>query len=224
MKRRDLLKSGLGATALASTVIGTGTASAQDAGQHGVNWRMTSSYPKSLDAVYSAGETFIKVLSTITKGRIQIQHLAAGEIVGGLQALDAVQNGTVECCDTAPYYYVGKDPTFAFAAAVPFGLTTRQQNAWFFEGGGLDLLNDELFAKYNVFGLPIGNTTAQMAGWFRKEIKTVDDLKGLKMRIGGLAGEVLAKLGVVPQQIAGGRHLSGARTRHHRCGRMGRPL
>jgi TRAP-type mannitol/chloroaromatic compound transport system substrate-binding protein len=204
MKRRDLLKRGLGATALASAAISANSASAQDTSQYRIIWRMTSSYPKSLDAVFSAGETFVKVLSNITKGRIQIQHLAAGEIVGGLQALDAVQNGTVECCDTAPYYYVGKDPTFAFGAAVPFGLTTRQQNAWFFEGGGLDLLNNELFSKYNVFGLPIGNTTAQMAGWFRKEIKTVDDLKGLKMRVGGLAGEVLAKMGVVPQQIAAG--------------------
>jgi TRAP-type mannitol/chloroaromatic compound transport system substrate-binding protein len=205
MKRRDLLKGGFGATTLASAaVIGSTSAGAQDASPDRISWRMTSSYPKSLDAVYSAGETFIKVLSEITKGRIQIQHLAAGEIVPGLQALDAVQNGTVECCDTAPYYYVGKDPTFAFAAAVPFGLSTRQQNAWFFEGGGLDLLNNELFAKYSVFGLPIGNTTAQMAGWFRKEINTVDDLKGLKMRIGGLAGQVLAKLGVVPQQIAAG--------------------
>ena len=124
MQRRDLLKGGLGATTLASAVIGTGTAGAQDAGQQGINWRMTSSYPKSLDAVYSAGETFIKVLSTITKGRIQIQHLAAGEIVGGLQALDAVQNGTVECCDTAPYYYIGKDPTFAFAS----GCSLRPQH------------------------------------------------------------------------------------------------
>ena len=145
MKRRDLLKGSLGATTFASVVIGSTSAGAQDASQAPISWRMTSSYPKSLDAVYSAGETFIKVLSEITKGRIQIQHLAAGEIVPGLQALDAVQNGTVECCDTAPYYYVGKDPTFAFAAAVSLGFAKRPENAWVFEGRGPDLLNHELF-------------------------------------------------------------------------------
>jgi TRAP-type mannitol/chloroaromatic compound transport system substrate-binding protein len=165
---------------------------------------MSSSYPKALDTVYGAGEIFLKAVSEMSSGRLQLQHFASGEIVPGLQALDAVQNGTVECCDTAAFYYVGKDPAFAFGAAVPFGLNTRQMNAWFFHGGGLALYNNELLAKYNVVGLPIGNTNAQMAGWFRKEIKTIDDFKGLKMRIGGLAGEVIAKLGAVPQQIAAG--------------------
>lgn len=193
--RRHMLK----AAAVAGLAAGTMPANAQ--GQ--IRWRMASSYPKTLDAVFSAGETFLKAVSEMTGGRIQLQHFAAGEIVPALQALDAVQNGTVEACDTAPFYYIGKDPSFAFGAAVPFGFNVRQQNAWFFQGGGLALLN-ELYGQYGVVGLPIGNTNAQMAGWFRKEIKTVDDLKGLKMRIGGLAGQVVAKLGAVPQQIAAG--------------------
>ena len=121
----------------------------------------------------------------------------------GLQVLDAVQNGTVECGHSASYYYVGKDPTFAFDTAIPFGLNARQQNAWMYYGGGLDLMR-EFFAGYNIIQFPAGNTGAQMGGWFRKEINTVDDLKGLKFRIGGFAGKVLAKLGVVTQQIAGG--------------------
>ena len=182
--RRDMLKTGLAGAALAA---GTTAASAQAPQAATINWRMTSSYPKALDAVFGAGDIFLKAVSDMSGGRIQLQHFASGELVPGLQALDAVQNGTVECCDTAAFYYVGKDPSFAFGAAVPFGLNTRQQNAWFFQGGGLALFN-ELLAQYNVIGLPIGNTNAQMAGWFRKEIKTVDDLKGLKIRIGGLAG------------------------------------
>jgi TRAP-type mannitol/chloroaromatic compound transport system substrate-binding protein len=104
---------------------------------------------------------------------------------------------------TASYYYVGKDPTFALGTAVPFGMNSRQMNAWLYHGGGQELLN-EFYAKHNIYALPGGNTGCQMGGWFRKEIKTVADMSGLKMRIGGLAGQVLQKLGAVPQQIAGG--------------------
>jgi TRAP-type mannitol/chloroaromatic compound transport system substrate-binding protein len=128
---------------------------------------------------------------------------AAGEIVPGLQALDAVANATVEMCHTASYYYFGKDPTFAFGTSIPFGMNQRMIDAWMFYGGGLDLMNS-FYRKFNVIGFPAGNTGAQMGGWFRKEIKTLDDLKGLKMRIGGFAGRVISRLGVVPQQLAGG--------------------
>ncbi len=114
-----------------------------------------------------------------------------------------MQNGTVEMCHTASYYYFGKDPTFAFGTAVPFGLNSRMQNAWMYFGGGMELMND-FYKKFNIYGIPAGNTGAQMGGWFRKEIKEVADLNGLKMRIGGFAGTVISKLGVVPQQIAGG--------------------
>ena len=129
--------------------------------------------------------------------------MPAGEIVPGLQVLDAVQNGTVEMGHTASYYYFGKDPTFAFGTAVPFGPNQRLNQAWYMQGGGKELLN-EFYKSYNVTSFLAGNTGCQMGGWFRKEINTVDDLKGLKMRIGGFAGRVMQKLGVVPQQLAGG--------------------
>jgi TRAP-type mannitol/chloroaromatic compound transport system substrate-binding protein len=168
-----------------------------------LKWRMTSSFPKSLDTIYGASEVFAKAVGEMTDNRWQVQVFAAGEIVPGLQAADAVTNGTVECAHTASYYYVGKDPTFALGTAVPFGLNSRMQDAWLFEAGGQDILN-EFYAKYNIHSLVCGNTGCQMGGWFRKEIKTTADLNGLKMRIGGFAGRVMAKLGLVPQQIAAG--------------------
>lgn len=198
MKRRQFLKvagAGTAATAIAAPAI------AQSMPE--VKWRLTSSFPKSLDTIYGASEVLSKAIAEATDNKFQIQVFAAGEIVPGLQAADAVTNGTVELCHTASYYYVGKDPTFAFGTAVPFGLNARQQNAWMYHGGGIDLLN-EFYKKSNIYALPGGNTGCQMGGWFRKELKTVADLQGVKMRIGGFAGQVLSKLGVVPQQIAGG--------------------
>jgi TRAP-type mannitol/chloroaromatic compound transport system substrate-binding protein len=199
MDRRSFLKN--------AAVLGAGTAAlatpAIAQSQPEVKWRMTSSFPKSLDTIYGAAETFAKNVADGTDNKFQIQVFAAGELVPGLQAADAVSNGTVEMCHTASYYYWGKDPTFAFGTAVPFGLNCRQQNAWNYYGGGIDLLN-EFYAEYNIYGLPCGNTGSQMGGWFRREINSVADLNGLKMRIGGFGGSVVAKLGVVPQQIAGG--------------------
>jgi TRAP-type mannitol/chloroaromatic compound transport system substrate-binding protein len=198
MKRRQFLQSagaGLAATAVASPAI------AQSMPE--TKWRLTSSFPKSLDTIYGASEVFAKAVAEATDNKFQIQVFAGGEIVPGLQAADAVQNGTVEMCHTASYYYFGKDPTFAFGTAVPFGLNSRMQNAWQFFGGGMELMN-EFYKGFNIYGIPAGNTGCQMGGWFRKEIKDTADLKGLKMRIGGFAGNVMTKLGVVPQQLAGG--------------------
>src|SRR5882757_7146962 len=198
MKRREFLKVagvGVAASAVAAPAI------AQSMPE--TKWRLTASWPKSLDTLYGACETISKYVAEATDNKFKIQSFAAGEIVPGLQVLDAAQNGTVEMCDTATYYFIGKDPTWALFCAVPFGLNTRQQNAWFYDADGMKLMNE--FAKRsNVYALVGGNTGAQMGGWFRKEIKTVEDLKGLKMRIGGWAGATLQKLGVVPQQIAGG--------------------
>ena len=167
-----------------------------------IKWRLTSSFPKNLDTIYGAVDEMCRNIAAATDGKFQNRPFAAGEIVPGLQVLDAVQNGTVEAGQSASYYYVGKDPTFAFDCAVPFGLNTRQQNAWMYYGGGLELMR-EFFKDYNIVQFPAGNTGAQMGGWFRNEIKSIDDLKGLKFRIAGIAGKVLARLGVVPQQIAG---------------------
>src|SRR3954462_16026361 len=191
MKRRQFLTAagaGLAATAIAKPAIAQSSPA--------LKWRLTSSYPKSLDTLYGGAEVFAKAVAEATDNKFQIQVFAGGEIVPGLQAMDAVSSGTVEMAHTASYYYVGKDPTFAFATAVPFGLNSRMQNAWQFFGGGMELMND-FYKKYNIYGIPCGNTGCQMGGWFRKEIKTPDDLKGVKMRIGGFAGKVMSKLGLV---------------------------
>ena len=195
------------ATAVGGAALGTAaTILAKPALAQGlpeVRWRMPSSFPKSLSTLYGGAEFFTQQVAAMSDGKFTITPFAGGEIVPPLQVLDAVQNGTVEAGQTAPYYYVGKDPTFAFGSTVPFGFNARQQLAWILQGGGLQLMN-ELTKDYNVIGFPGGNTGAQMGGWFRKEIKTPEDIKGLKFRIAGLAGQVIAKMGGVPQQIGGG--------------------
>ena len=199
MKRRDFLKvTGIGAAGAATLAA---PAIAQSMPE--IKWRLTASWPKSLETLWGSVEVMVKLVAEATDNKFQIQAFAGGEIVPGLQVLDAVQNGTVEMGHTASYYYFGKDPTFAFGTAVPFGPNQRINQAWYMLGGGRDLLN-EFYKKYNCISLLAGNTGCQMGGWFRKEINTVDDLKGLKFRIGGFAGRVLQKLGAVPQQIAGG--------------------
>jgi TRAP-type mannitol/chloroaromatic compound transport system substrate-binding protein len=199
MKRREFLKTA-GAGLAASTTVAA-PAIAQSMPE--LKWRCTTSWPKSLDVPFSASETISKYVAEATDNKFQIQTFAAGEIVPALQVVDAVGNGTVEMCHTAAYYFIGKDPTFALYCSVPFGLNSRQQNAWFQDHGGQDMLN-EFGKKYKTYAIAGGNTGTQMGGWFRKEINTVDDLNGLKFRIGGWAGKTLAKLGTVPQQIAGG--------------------
>jgi TRAP-type mannitol/chloroaromatic compound transport system substrate-binding protein len=198
MERRSFLKKagvGLAAGAVAMPAI------AQNAPT--IKWRLASSFPKSLDTIYGGAEHMAKRVSEATGGKFQIQVFAAGEIVPGPGVMDAVKDGTVEMGHTASFYFFGKDPTFAFDCAVPFGMTMRQLDAWMRHGNGGKLMG-EFFAKSNIVSIPCGNTGTQMAGWFRKELKTVEDLKGLKMRIGGYAGAVMSKLGVVPQQIPGG--------------------
>lgn len=198
MERRSFLKkAAVGATvgAIAAPALAEATPT--------INWRLASSFPKSLDTIFGAAEVFAARVKELTSGKFNIRVFAGGEIVPGPQVLDAVQSGTVEIGHTASYYYFGKDPTFAFDTAVPFGMTSRQQTAWMMHGNGMKLMR-ELFAEYNVVNFLGGNTGTQMGGWFRKEIKTVEDLKGLKFRIGGFAGRVMTKLGTVPQQIAGG--------------------
>jgi TRAP-type mannitol/chloroaromatic compound transport system substrate-binding protein len=198
VKRRAFLK-----RAAAGLAAGAAAAPAIAQPRRVIHWRLASSFPKSLDTIFGASEILARRVAESTEGRFQLRVFAAGELVPGLQVLDAVQNGTVECGHTAPYYYIGKDPAFAFATALPFGLNARQQNAWMYYGGGLEAVAG-LFKDYGCIQFPAGNTGAQMGGWFRREIRSVEDLKGLKFRIGGLGGQVLANLGVVAQQIAGG--------------------
>ncbi|WP_102223629.1 TRAP transporter substrate-binding protein [Acidimangrovimonas sediminis] len=202
MDRRSFLtKAAIGGVASAGATALAAPAIAQEAPK--LNWRVTSSFPKSLDTIYGGAEYMAEQVSALTDGKFKIQVFAAGEIVPGLQALDATQAGTVEGCHTCAYYYWGKDAAWALPTAVPFGPNFRQMNAWYYQGDGLKLTN-AFYNKNKIQGYPCGNTGAQMGGWFRKEVNTPDDMKGLKFRIAGLAGKVMAGLGAVPQQVAGG--------------------
>ncbi len=197
MQRRSFVKH-----AGIAGILAAGTAPAVHA-QQAVRWRLASSFPRSLDTIFGASEVFASEVKRMTGGKFDITTHQAGELMPALGVVDGVQNGTVECAHTAPYYFFGKDETFALDCAVPFGMNTRLMNAWQYEGNGLKLMR-EFYASYNIVNFPLGNTGAQMGGWYRKEIKSVADLKGMKIRIGGFGGRVLAKLDAVPQTIPAG--------------------
>lgn len=199
MQRRKFLGSaGLaGASALAAQGALAQTAPA------GAKWRMATMWPKGLDTLFGSADALGKRVTSLSGGSFDLKVFAAGEISPAPQVFDNVSLGTVECGHVLSSFFIGKNPAFAFDAGLAFGLNTRQQNAWMYHGGGLELLR-ELYKPYNIVPIPCGNVGVQMGGWYRKEIKTVADLKGLKFRIGGLGGTILAKLGVVPQQIPGG--------------------
>ena len=187
----------------AITAAAASQAIAQAPALPNIKWRLASSFPKSLDTIYGGAETLSKRLTAITGGKFTVQVFAGGEIVPPFSVSDAVTNGTVECGHTASYYFVGKNKAFGFDTTLPFGMNQRQQNAWMYYGGGLQLVR-EFMKDYNIITFPGGNSGTQMGGWFRKEIKSVADLKGIKMRIPGIGGEVLARLGVIPQSLPGG--------------------
>jgi TRAP-type mannitol/chloroaromatic compound transport system substrate-binding protein len=165
---------------------------------------MATSWPLALDTIFGGAQVFAERVGALTNGKFKIDPRPAGELAPGLQVLDVVSQGAVPIGHTASYYYVGKSPVTAFGTALPFGLNYQQQNAWLYEGGGLKLLQDFYAKTFNVIQFPAGNTGVQMGGWFRKEINTPADLQGLKMRIPGLGGQVLTRLGVTVQVIAGG--------------------
>ena len=195
MKRRVLVQAAtLGSALAAPAIVGA---------QPQLRWRMASSWPKALDTIHGAGDTVSKRVAAATGGKFEISVHGPGEIVPAFGVADAVQSGTVECAHTSSFFFFGKDPTFAMDGALPFGMTSRQQTSWMYEGGGLALLRD-FFREYSIVNFPCGNTGTQMAGWFRKEIKTMADIKGLKFRSGGFGGVVWQRLGAVPQSIPGG--------------------
>jgi len=183
-------------------VLAAGVAPAVHA-QAAIRWRLASSFPKSLDTIFGAAEVFANKVKAMSGGKFEVSVHAAGELMPAFGVVDGVQQGTVEAAHTAPYYFFGKDETFALGCAIPFGLNSRQMSAWMFEGNGLKLMR-EFYAKYNIISFPGGNTGSQMGGWYRKEIKTLADLKGMKMRIGGFGGKVLERIGGVPQNIPAG--------------------
>jgi len=196
-RRRFIHHSGL------AGVLAAGMAPAVVRAQTTLRWRMASSFPKSLDTIFGGAEVFAKKVSDMTGGRFQISVHAAGELMPAFGVVDGVQSATVEVAHTAPYYFFGKDETFAIGAAIPFGMNSRQLTAWMYRGNGMKLMR-EFYAKYNIISFPGGNTGAQMGGWYRKEIKSLADMKGLKIRIGGFAGRVIERMGGVAQNIAGG--------------------
>jgi TRAP-type mannitol/chloroaromatic compound transport system substrate-binding protein len=197
MDRRSIIKN-----AGLAGVLAAGVAPAVHA-QAAVRWRLASSFPKSLDTIFGAAEVFSKAVKAMSGGKFEISVHAAGELMPAFGVVDGVQQGSIECAHTAPYYFFGKDETFALGCAIPFGLNSRQMTAWMYEGNGLKLMR-EFYAKFNIVNFPGGNTGAQMGGWYRKEIKTLADMKGLKMRIGGFGGKVIERIGGVPQNIPGG--------------------
>lgn len=198
MDRRSLIKQ-----AGIAGVLAAGAAPAVHA-QAAVRWRLASSFPKSLDTIFGGADVFAKAVKAMSGGKFEISVHAGGELMPPFGVVDGVSQGTVEMCHTVPYYFYGKNPAFAIGSAVPFGLNARQMDAWMLHGGGRKLMN-EFYAGYNMVSFAGGNTGVQMGGWFRKEIKGVADFKGLKMRLGGgLIGEVMQKLGAVPQSIPGG--------------------
>ncbi len=197
MDRRSLIKN-----AGIAGVLAAGIAPAVHA-QAAVRWRLSSSFPKPLDTIFGASEVFAKAVKAMSGGKFEISVHAAGEITPAFGVVDAVQQGSIEMAHTAPYYFFGKNEAFALGCAIPFGLNSRQMSAWMLEGNGMKLMR-EFYAGYNIVNFVGGNTGAQMGGWYRKEIKSLEDIKGLKMRIGGFAGKVLERMGAVPQNIPGG--------------------
>ena len=200
-RRAFLTRASVGGAALAAGTTLAAPAIAQD--QPSINWRLASAFPKSLDTIYGGGVEFSERLKEATDGKFNVQVFAAGEIVPGLQSADAASDGTVEIAHTVGYYSWGKNPAFAAGADLPFTLNARGKAAYNYHGGGIELYNKFLETQ-GLIGFPAGNTGAQMGGWYRREIKSLADMKGLKIRISGLAGRVMEALGAVPQQLAGG--------------------
>ncbi|MEL6854143.1 MAG: ABC transporter substrate-binding protein [Cyanobacteria bacterium J06607_13] len=166
-----------------------------------IQWKMATSWPKKLDILFGGAERLCRRVREMTNGRFSITPYASGELAPGLKVLDIVSEGTVECGHTASYYYVEKEPALAFGTTLPFGLNTAQQNAWLYYGGGLDAMR-KLYEPYGIINFPAGNTGVQMGGWFRKQINQPADLTNLKMRIPGLGGKVMKRLGVDVQVLS----------------------
>jgi len=211
MKRRQFLSTA-GKVAAAGAASTAFSAPAIISAQQRLRWQMATSWPTSLDTIYGAAQYFAERVAALTNGRFQITPQPAGKLSKGLDILDVVQQGAVPIGHTSSFFYIGKSPVVAFGTAVPFGMTLRQQNAWLYEGNGLKLLQEVYAKKFNIIQWPAGNTGAQMGGWFRKEIKTLRDLQGLKMRVPGLGGRVFERLGVTVQNIPGGEIFQALQT------------
>lgn len=198
--------------ACGSTAVPSADTIAQDSSLPEINWQMATSWPVALDTIFGGAQTVANMVSVMTGGKFTIEARAAGELAPGLEVLNVVQEGGVPIGHTASYYYVGKSPVTAFGTALPFGLSSRQQDAWLMEGGGLAMLQEVYAERFGVIQFPAGNTGVQMGGWFNKEISSLADMNGLKMRIPGLGGEVMTKLGVNVQVLPGGEIFQALQT------------
>ena len=215
MKRRKFIAS---AGALASGVLaGCGNGQRHASSSSEVSrgkvrhWKMVTTWPKNFPVLGTGAETLAKTITQLSGGRLQVKVYAAGELVPAFEGFDAVSQGVAEMGHGASYYWKGKNPTFQFFSSVPFGMNHDEMNAWLYEGGGLELW-EEAYAPFGVVPMPAGNTCMQMAGWFNREINGVEDLRGLKMRIPGLGGEVLRRVGGLPVTLPGGELLTAMQT------------
>jgi TRAP-type mannitol/chloroaromatic compound transport system substrate-binding protein len=200
MNRRDFItKAGLGGLA-AGTGLATAT-SAQAKAEY--KWKMVTTWPKNFPGLGTGAENLAKLIGEMSGGRIQVKVYGAKELVPAFEVFDAVSRGTAEMGHGAAYYWKGKAPAAQFFAAMPFGMTAQEFNGWIYHGGGQELW-EEVYAPFGVYGTPGGNSGVQMGGWFNREIKSLADMKGLKMRIPGLGGEVLKRLGGTPVNLPGG--------------------
>lgn len=199
MNRRSFIRrAGMAGTGAAASMALAAPVVAQEAPN--IKWRLASGYPEELDTIFGSATVFADAVREATDGKFDIEVSAAGEVVDALDGLTAVRDGTVDMISTGSNYFWETDPAFAFGSGVPFGLNQRMMNAWLYEGKGLDLLN-AFYAKHDLIGFPAGNTGAQMGGWFRKEINSLDDLRGLKLRVGGFGAEIVAKVGIEPVEL-----------------------
>lgn len=219
MKRRNLVKA-TSQGAIAATVAGIAIGCSKSQNQATSNntelpkitWQMATSWPLSLDTIFGGATVFAERVAQMSGGRFKISPKPAGDLAPPLEVLNVVKQGAVPCGHTAAYYYIGQNPAAAFGTAVPFGLTAQQQNTWLYEGEGLKLLQELYASQFGVIQFPAGSTGTQMGGWFRKEVSTINDLKGLKMRIPGLGGQVMSKLGVLVQNLPGGEIFQALQT------------
>ncbi len=223
MKRRDFIKKGAGAGALALGVVGCGKEAEESANNTAAvaseaagvmtaapavvsktyEWKMVTTWPKNFPGLGSGAEFLAKLITEMSGGRLRVKVYGANELVPAFEIFDAVASGTAEMGHGGAYYWKGKDEAVQFFSTVPFGMTAQEMNAWLYYGGGMDLWK-EVYEPFGLYPAAAGNTGVQMGGWFNKEINSVDDLKGLKMRIPGLGGEVLRRAGGTPVTLPGG--------------------
>ncbi|MGM0594311.1 MAG: TRAP transporter substrate-binding protein [Pseudomonadota bacterium] len=199
MKRRDLLK-GIGA---GSVVAGASLAAPAVQAKGKVKWKMVTTWPKNFPGLGTGANRLAELINEMSGGRIEVKVYGAGELVPAFEIFDAVSKGTAQMGHGAGYYWKGKSEAAQFFAAVPFGFTAQEMNAWLYNGGGMELWQ-ETYAPFGLVPTAALNTGVQMGGWFNKEINALEDLDGLKMRIPGLGGEVLRRLGGTPVSLPGG--------------------